>query len=531
MRKVRILGFTLLVLLLFTTLSFGSLTSVVPDSAVLVMDANNADSVIDYLYSDQIKSMTGGELDIAKAREDVKNELGFDALDPEFLKGLFSNGMTISITGFTQIGIPEVLVVLSPKNKMSFLKFVKAVEDKTGLKEEVVSYKGINITRLPIPDVKENEPKELAWSMFGNYIVFGLTAAPVKDAIEVFKGERPAIDTAENYIEIRNKIKEKLGDLPFFFYLATDKFATLFEILKSKLPEEQAKSLESSIATFSTMRPMGFSGVSTSSGFRAYGLMGLPDMYVKLYKTLTFPKLESLNLFPKNTFFYLGGVMPLSWEKIKDILPPAAKKGIEDSFAQLKNQTGMDIEKLFLSWLDKELAVGVFDPSGMIPKVGLILGYTNQDAAWNAINTLASMAGPALGAQPQDKEYEGIKYKAIENPMFPVGAGFVKDRLVVASGIENIIDASSGNMVGLAKKATLGEALSTEGLTSIIYIDFQAIVSIIERFAGMGGGLDDQTKKALDALKKVKDIVFWSGYDKGMEYSFMWLKVNNAQNQ
>ncbi len=531
MKKVRILGFTLLVLLLFTTLSFGSLTSVVPDSAVLVVDANNADNLIDYLYSDQIKSMTGGEFDIAEAREEVKDELGFDALDPEFLKDLFSNGMVVSITGFTQIGIPEVLVVLSPKNKMSFLKFVKAVEDKTGLKEEVVSYKGINITKLPIPDTKENEPKELAWSMFGDYIVFGLTAAPVKDAIEVFKGERPAIDTAENYTEIRNKIKEKLGDLPFFFYIATDKFATLFEILKSKLPEEQAKSLESSIATFSTMRPMGFSGVSTPSGFKAYGLMGLPDMYVKLYETLTFPKLESLNFFPKNSFLYVGGVMPLPWEKMKELLPPSAKKGVEDSFAQLKNQTGMDIEKLFLSWFDKEFALGVFDPSGMIPKLGLVLGYTNQEAAQDAVNKIISIAASGLGAQPQDKEYEGIKYKAIENPMFPVGAGFVKDRLVVANGIENIIDTSLGNMVGLAKKAVLQEVLNTEGLTSIIYIDLQTIVSIIERFAGMGGGLDDDTKKVLEALKRTKDIILWAGYEKGAKYSFMWLKINNVQNQ
>ncbi len=531
MRKIRILGFTLLVLLLFTTVSFGALTSVVPDTAVLIVDAKNADNLIDYLYGDQIKSMTGGELDLKKARDEVKEELGFDALDPEFLKGLFSNGMTISITGFTELGIPEVLVVLSPKNKMSFLKFVKAVEDKIGLKEEVVSYKGINITRLPIPDAKENEPKELAWSMFGDYIVFGLTASPVKDAIEVFKGEKPGVDTAESYTEIRNKIKDKLGDLPFFFYIATDKFSTLFEILKSKLPEEQAKSLESSVATFSTMRPMGFSGVQTDSGFRIYALMGIPEMYVKIYESLTFPKLESLNLFPKNSFLYLGGVMPISWGKMKDILPDATRKVVEDSFAQLKNQTGIDIEKLFLNWLDKEFALGVFDPSGMIPKVGLILGYTSQDAAWNAVNTIFSMAASGLGAQPQDKEYEGVKYKAIENPMFPVGAGFVKDRLVIANGIENIIDTSLGNVVGLVKKAALSEALSTEGLTSIAYIDLQTIVSIVERFAGMGGGLDDETKKVLDALKKVKDIILWSGYEKGAKYSFMWLKINNAQNQ
>ncbi len=527
MRKFRIFSIAVLVLLLFATVSFGALVDLVPENAVVVLETKSADSVIDFLYSDQIKSLTGGELDLSEIRDEIKTGLGFDALDPEFLKDLFSGGMAISVTGFTEVGIPEVLIVVSPKDKIKFLKFIKAIEDKTGIQEEVSSYKGINITRLSLPNNLKNGPKELAWSMVGENIVLGLTAAPVKDAIEVSLGEKGSVTKVQDYVTIKSRVKEKLGDSPFFLYMAIDKFSTLFDILKGNLSPEQAKTFENSMSVFKTMKPMGLSGISSSEGVRIYGLMGMPAPYVKIYEGVTFPEFKSLELFPKNTFFYVGGIMPFSWEKLKELIPEASRKAVEESFAQLRKQVGIDIEGLFLSWLDKEFAIGVFDPSGMIPKVGLLLGYTDKAKVEDTVNTLLSKAGPALGGEPTDKEYEGVKYKSIENPMFPVGIGFVDERLVAANGIENMIDVSKGNMAGLVKSEALQEPLSAKGTTSIIYIELQTILSVIERFASMGEGLDEETKKVLDTAKKIKDIIYWAGYTPGDEYSFMWIKIEN----
>ena len=528
MKKVRVIGFTVLVLLLFTAVSFGSLVDLVPDTAVAVLEAGNADALIDFLYSDQLKSLTEGEFDLSEVRSEVKEELEFDALDPEFLKGLFANGITLSITGFTEVGIPEVLVVLNPKNKVSFLKLIKNIEKKGGLKEDVSSYKGINIAKISIPsDDESGISKELAWAIVGKNLVFGFTAAPVKEAIEVFKGEKTPISTSQEYQEVKNKIKGKLGETPFFLYLSMEKFSSLFEILKSKLPEEQAKSLENSAAIFSTMKPMGLSAVSGPEGTKIYGITGIPEKYKEIYKNISFPKIEGLNLFPKNTFLFIGGAIPISWEKMKALYPEGVRKAIEDSFMQLKSQIGLDIEELVLNWLDKELSVGMFDPSGMIPKMGIIIGYSDKGKAQNALNMLISMAGPSLGGTPSDKEYEGIKYKAIENPMFPVGFGFIKDRLVLASGIENMIDVSLGNAAPFARNTGIQEIMQASNVTSILYLNLNTILDIIERFASMGGGLDENTKKVLQELRKVKEIVSWGGYEE--DYSYIWIKINNAQ--
>ncbi len=528
MKKVRVISFTIFVLLLFATVSFGSLIDLVPDTAVAVLEAGNADALIDFLYSDQLKSLTQGEFDLSKVREEVKEGLDFDALDPEFLKGLFANGMTLSITGFTEVGMPEVLVVLDPKNKVSFLKLIKNIEKKAGLKEEISTYKEINIAKITIPSENDNSgSKELAWAMVGKNLVFGFTMSPVKEAIEVFKGEKSAITKSQEYQEVKNRVKEKLGDTPFFFYLSMKGFSSLFETLKSNLPKEQAQSLENSAAIFSTIKPMGLSGVSSPEGVKIYGVTGIPEKYKEVYKNISFPKIEGLNLFPKNTFLFVGGAIPISWEKMKALYPEGLRKTIDESFAQLKNQIGLDIEELLLSWLNKELSIGVFDPSGMIPKVGIVIGYSDKGKAQNALNTLLSMAGPSLGGTPSDKEYEGIKYKAIENPMFPVGFGFIKDRLVLASGFENMIDVSLGNAAAFSKNAGIQEVVGSSNVTSILYLNFSTVLDIVERFANMGGGLDENTKKVLEELRRVKEIVSWGGYEG--DYSYIWIKINNAQ--
>lgn len=528
-KRLSILSIAVLVLLVFAGISYGSLLDVIPESSMVVIESSNIANVVDIIYSDQFSTITGGSVDITKQREEVKEVLGFDALDPEFLKKLFENGVIISLTGFSESIIPEILIVFSPKNKMSFLKFVKAVEEKTGIKEEVSTYKGINIIRLPIPELPNNEGiKEIAWSMIGKNIVFGSSVVSIKEAIEVFKGEKVSISKNANYSSLKDKVLKKLGSSPFFAYIATDKFVSLFEKLKLKLPEEEREALDSAIVNFKTLKPTAFGGTSDADGTKLYFVSKLPDNYKKIYENITFPEFKSLGLFPKNTFLFLGGVMPLSWEQIKDMLPSNTKKTIEDGFKKFASQTGIDIEEMFLSWLSKEIAIGIFDPSGMLPKLGLVLGYSDKNKAQNTLNMIVNMIGPSLGAQPQDRTYEGINYKLVDNPMFPLGFGFVSDRLVIASGVENMIDVVKGNMVGLGKNEVISRIASQPNVSSIIYIDVSASLSIIERLAGMGGGLDEETEKALKIIKKIENIVFWGGYEKG-GYSFGWLEIENAK--
>ncbi|GAJ09158.1 unnamed protein product, partial [marine sediment metagenome] len=59
----------------------------------------------------------GSEIqDYRMTREKIKEELGFDVLDPLFLENIFSGGAILSCLGVSVGGVPEVLLALSPSD-------------------------------------------------------------------------------------------------------------------------------------------------------------------------------------------------------------------------------------------------------------------------------------------------------------------------------------------------------------------------------------------------------------------------------
>jgi len=120
-------------------------------------------------------------------REEIKEELGFDVLDPLFLENIFSGGAILSCLGVSIGGAPEVLLVLSPSDSHAFTKFVGVIEAKNDLEEEVYNYKGIDIVNIILPEDADLEHlKSISYAFLGDTLVIGGNLPPVKKAIEVF---------------------------------------------------------------------------------------------------------------------------------------------------------------------------------------------------------------------------------------------------------------------------------------------------------------------------------------------------------
>ena len=120
-------------------------------------------------------------------REEIKEELGFDVLDPLFLENIFSGGAILSCLGVSIGGVPEVLLVLSPSDSHAFTKFVGVIEAKNDLEEEVYNYKGIDIVNIILPEDADLEHlKSISYAFLGDTLVIGGNLPPVKKAIEVF---------------------------------------------------------------------------------------------------------------------------------------------------------------------------------------------------------------------------------------------------------------------------------------------------------------------------------------------------------
>src|SRR4030042_3148332 len=197
--KFKVLGLISTLCLLFAFLfnfAYGNtLLEVIPEKIIGVLEMKDAE-LIKSLSELNIASFTpegeeSSEMqDVRTTREEIKEELGFDVLDPLFLDNIFSSGAILSCLGVSVGGIPEVLLALSPSDSRAFTKFVGSIEAKNDLKEEVSNYKGINIVNIILPEEADLEPiKSISYAFLGDTLIIGGNLSPVKKAIEAFQGD------------------------------------------------------------------------------------------------------------------------------------------------------------------------------------------------------------------------------------------------------------------------------------------------------------------------------------------------------
>ena len=547
--KFKVIGLIVTVFLLFAFLfnfAYGNpLLGVIPEKVIGVLEIKDAE-LIKSLSELDVMSFTpegeeGSEIqDYRMTREEIKEELGFDVLDPLFLENIFSGGAVLSCLGVSIGGVPEVLLTLSPSDSHAFTKFVGAIEAKNDLKEEVSTYKGIDIVNIILPEDADLEPiKSISYAFLGDTLVIGGNLSPVKKAIEVFRGESNSLLENSDYKEQKVKTGKKVEPSSFFFCLFSQElYQVLDELVEVVEEEELAKTLKDSRDSLEDMGTISGVGGYQEKQFKAYMIAQITKKYIDVLKEADISNLQSLSMFPKNTFFYLASVLPLTWEEIKeDYISEDLRLDLEKNVKQVQEKSGVDIEKTIYSWLAKEFSLGLFDTSTIFPKVGLIAGYSSEEKLiQNLYPTLENFA-PMMGGTLVDNQYEGINYKSLPNPMFPLGYGIVGDRFVLSSGITNIIDAQKGNVATLDKLEAIKYMLSFPKVFSLLYIDMNSVSEIVGRFMQMAvqeipEGAEEtegaKRKESLDAvlegLSSLENILFWAGLEE--DHSYAWLEIN-----
>jgi len=547
--KFKVIGLIVTVFLLFAFLfnfAYGNpLLEVIPEKVIGVLEIKDVE-LIKSLSGLDIASFApegeeGSEIqDYKMTREEIKEELGFDVLDPLFLENIFSGGAIISCLGVSIGGIPEVLLVLSPSDSRAFTKFVGAIEAKKDLKEEVSNYKGIDIVNIILPEDADLELlKSISYASLGDILVIGGNLSPVKKAIEVFHGESNSLLENSEYKEQKVKTEKKVEPSSFFFCLfGQELYQVLDELVEGVEEEELVKTLKDSRDSLEDMGTISMVGGYQEKQFKAYMIAQIAEKYVDVLKETDISNLQSLSMFPKNTFFYLGGILPLTWEEIKeDYLSEDLQLDLEKNVKQIQEKSGVDIEKTVYSWPAKEFSLGLFDISAIFPKVGLIAGYSSEEKLIQNLYPALENFAPMMGGTLVDNQYEGINYKSLPNPMFPLGYGIVADRFVLSSGIANIIDAQKGDMATLDKLEAIKYMLSFPKVFSLLYIDMNSVSEIVGRFMQMavqeipegaeeteGARRKESLDVILEGLSSLENILFWAGLKE--DYSYAWLEVN-----
>jgi len=103
--KFKVLGLIVTVFLLFVFLfnfAYGNpLLEVIPEKIIGVLEIKDAELVKRLSELDMVSFTSEGEdgseiKDYRMTREEIKEELGFDVLDPLFLENIFSDGAILS---------------------------------------------------------------------------------------------------------------------------------------------------------------------------------------------------------------------------------------------------------------------------------------------------------------------------------------------------------------------------------------------------------------------------------------------------
>jgi len=547
--KFKVIGLIVTVFLLFAFLFnfvYGNpLLEVIPENVIGVLELKDAELIESLselnLAGFSPKAKEESEIqDYKMTREEIKEELGFDVLDPLFLENIFSGGATLSCLGISVGGAPEVLLALSPSDSHAFTKFVGAIEVKKDLEEEVSTYKDIDIVSIMLPEEAGLEPiRSISYAFLGDTLVIGGNLSPVKKAIEVFQGERNSLLENSEYIEQKVKTEEKIEPSSFFFCLfGQELYYVLDELAEVVEEEELAKTLQDSRDSLEGMGTVSGVGGYQEKQFKIYTIAQIAEKYINIFNEVDITNLQSLSMFPKNTFFYLGGVLPFTWEEIKEgYISEDLQLNLEKNIKQVQEKSGIDIEKTIYSWPAKEFSLGLFDTSAIFPKAGLIAGYSSEEKLIQNLYPVLENFAPMMGGTLIDNQYEGINYKSLPNPMFPLGYGIVGDRFVLSSGIANIIDAQKGDMATLDKLEAIKYMLSFPKVFSLLYIDMNSVSEIAGRFMQMavpeipegteeteGAKRKESLDAVMEALNSLENILFWAGLEE--DYSYSWLEIN-----
>ena len=545
--KFKVIGLIVTVFLLFAFLlnfAYGNpLLEVIPENIIGILELKDAELIKNLSELDLAgfspKGKEESEIQGYKmTREEIKEELGFDVLNPLFLENIFSGGAILSCLDVSVGGVPEVLLALSPSDSHAFTKFVGAIEAKKDLKEEVSNYKGIEVINIILPEDADLEPlKSISYAFLGDTLVIGGNLSPLKKAIEVFQGERNSLLENSEYIEQKVKTEEKIEPSSFFFCLfGQELYYVLDELAEVVEEEELVKTLQDSRDSLEDMGTISGVGGYQEKQFKAYMIAQIAEKYFDVLKEADISNVQSLSMFPKNTFFYLGGILPFTWEEVREsYISEDLQLDLEKNVKKVQEKSGIDIEKTIYSWPAKEFSLGLFDTSAIFPKVGLIAGYSSEEKLVQNLYPVLEKFAPMIGGTLVDNQYEGINYKSLPNPMFPLGYGIIGDRFVLSSGIANIIDAQKGDMATLNKLEAIKYMLSFPKVFSLLYIDMNSVSEVVTRFIQMSQQGEQDTAKGaegeknieviLNSLNSLKNVLFWAGIEE--DYSYSWLEINS----
>jgi hypothetical protein len=175
------------------------------------------------------------------------------------------------------------------------------------------------------------------------------------------------------------------------------------------------------------------------------------------------------------TFFDLAAIVRSGLDTAKSFIGDPAQFQ-----AQLRQQTGIDLDNDILSWMHGEavLVAGPFSGSGPIPDFALVVSPTDKAKAEAGVAKIRAALARTLGMQLVPQTIAGTPAFVMPKPVIGnirVGVGLFADRLVVAS--------SPAYLTALAQSAPNGFGETAEYKTAIGAVEPKTQLQLVVRIA------------------------------------------------
>jgi len=130
--------------------------------------------------------------------------------------------------------------------------------------------------------------------------------SPVKKAIEVFQGDSNSLLENSEYKELKVKTEKKVEPSSFFLCLfGQELYQVLDELVEVVEEVELAKTLKDFRDSLVDMGTISGVGGYQEKQFKVYMIAQIAEKYFDVLKEADISNLQSLSMFPKNTFFCL----------------------------------------------------------------------------------------------------------------------------------------------------------------------------------------------------------------------------------
>ncbi|MEG4013627.1 MULTISPECIES: DUF3352 domain-containing protein [unclassified Microcoleus] len=376
---------------------------------------------------------------------------------------------------------PELLVVVSVKNKISAWNFANKLKSQQGATIQETEYKGVKIS-----EIAEPTGKRYSVALLNDQLVMAPLRKPVELAIDTFKGA-PSLATQQSTTKFFSEsagVKNPIATI----YIAD--YSASMQQLKANFSDDW-QPLLTVMQQFKQVKSLVAGIGADSSGLRVKTIAQL-DPKLPEKNSPTSSKL--LSRFPGETIALVGGkgldkIWSQATAEAKD--SPEVDRGIQqvrDSFKRLD----LDADRDVFGWMNGEFAIGAIGSDrGILSQLGMgaamIFETSDRPAAEATLKKLDAIAksNPTVSVAPRQVQGKEVTEWKIPQQGTLFGHGWLNENSVFVAFGGPLVDVITSTPPQPLSSSPSFQAIATslpQANQGYFYIDMEKTMSWANRY-------------------------------------------------